>query len=362
MQPDLQPGALHDGAGGGVRRAARRAIRSSSCALKPAEDLTDDEREFLLQHSFHADPQRMIYRYPRYGELFDALAAPRPERRRARSMFGAQELRDLQMLSQLAWFDEEFQADDRGGARAGSSAAATSRCDDQAPHGRKAARDPGPGAAGLRAARRRRADRDLHHAVLPSDPAAALRFQHRRRLASRRAAAAALPLSATMRAGNCEMARDYVEQQFGVAPVGLWPSEGSVSDEVFALAARTGLRVGRHRQRRARPHARQRARRRGRTLPALRLAAGRHAACALIFRDHFLSDLIGFVYSQMDAAAGGRRFPAPHPRELPRHSGQRPRRAGAHHSRRRERLGILSTRTAARSCASSTGASPTTRA
>jgi alpha-amylase/alpha-mannosidase (GH57 family) len=36
----------------------------------------------------------------------------------------------------------------------------------------------------------------------------------------------------------------------------------------------------------------------------------------VLFRDHFMSDLIGFVYSKMDAAAGGRRFPAPHPREL----------------------------------------------
>jgi alpha-amylase/alpha-mannosidase (GH57 family) len=44
-------------------------------ALKPAEDLTEAEQGFLLQHSFHADPHRLIYRYPRYGELFDARNA-----------------------------------------------------------------------------------------------------------------------------------------------------------------------------------------------------------------------------------------------------------------------------------------------
>jgi len=44
-------------------------------ALKPAEHLTEDEREHLLQHSFYSDPAHMIYRYPRYGELFDARAA-----------------------------------------------------------------------------------------------------------------------------------------------------------------------------------------------------------------------------------------------------------------------------------------------
>ena len=88
---------------------------------------------------------------------------------------------------------------------------------------------------------RHRPDRDFHHAVLPSHPAAAVRFQHRRRGAPQRAAAAALPLSRTTRAANCELAREYVEQHFGVAPVGLWPSEGSVSDEVFTLAAELGF-------------------------------------------------------------------------------------------------------------------------
>src|SRR6476619_5389290 len=37
--------------------------------LKAAEDLTEAEQGFLLQNSFHADPTRLIYRYPRYGEL-----------------------------------------------------------------------------------------------------------------------------------------------------------------------------------------------------------------------------------------------------------------------------------------------------
>jgi len=40
-------------------------------ALKPAESLTDSDKESLLRHSFYSDPARMIYRYPRYGELFD---------------------------------------------------------------------------------------------------------------------------------------------------------------------------------------------------------------------------------------------------------------------------------------------------
>src|SRR3954452_13827647 len=79
-------------------------------ALKPAEHLNEDEREFLLHHSFYSDPAHMIYRYPRYGELFDARNGQ--VKSMARNMFSSQELRDVQMWSQLAWFDEEFLAND----------------------------------------------------------------------------------------------------------------------------------------------------------------------------------------------------------------------------------------------------------
>ena len=37
------------------------------------------------------------------------------------------------------------------------------------------------------------------------------------------------------------LAREYCSTHFGVAPVGLWPSEGSVSDEVFSIAAELGF-------------------------------------------------------------------------------------------------------------------------
>src|SRR5215471_4142864 len=75
-------------------------------ALQPAESLSDAGREFLLRHSFYSDPQRMIYRYPRYGELYDAWQASHRKVDQARRSFGVRGFRDLQVLSQLAWFDE----------------------------------------------------------------------------------------------------------------------------------------------------------------------------------------------------------------------------------------------------------------
>src|SRR5205085_1894499 len=85
---------------------------------------------------------------------------------------------------------------------------------------------------------------------------------------------------------------------FGVAPVGLWPSEGSVSDEAFKLAAELGFEwsatdsgvLNRTKQGTVpvdglyRPYEWQQE---GHSL-------------RVIFRDHFMSDLIGFVYSKME--------------------------------------------------------------
>ena len=121
--------------------------------------------------------------------------AQRTEERPARAhMFSTQELRDVQMWSQLAWFDEEFQANDPE-VREWIERGRNFTLDDQRRMGEKQREIVGRVLPEYAQARRHRPDRNLHHAVLPSHPAAALRFQHRRRGAPQRAAAAALPLS-----------------------------------------------------------------------------------------------------------------------------------------------------------------------
>src|ERR1051326_1420609 len=76
-------------------------------ASTPTEQLTDEDQEFLLNYSFNLTP-RMIGRFPRYRELFDAWIVSGRLPSRARRMFGQRDFRDLQVLSQFAWFDEEF--------------------------------------------------------------------------------------------------------------------------------------------------------------------------------------------------------------------------------------------------------------
>ena len=75
-----------------------------------------------------------------------------------------------------------------------------------------------------------------------------------------------------------QLAREYVEQHFGVAPVGLWPSEGSVSDEVFALASELGFEWAAT-DSGVLDRTQQRAVSRGGLVPSLRMAAGRQIAC-----------------------------------------------------------------------------------
>jgi alpha-amylase/alpha-mannosidase (GH57 family) len=102
------------------------------------------------------------------------------------------------------------------------------------------------------------------------------------------------------------MAHDFIEREFGQAPVGLWPSEGSVSDEAFRLAAETGFAW-------SASDSGVLDRTMGRSIgvdglyrPYRWTQGGRELR--VIFRDHFLSDLIGFVYSRMDAATAAEDF------------------------------------------------------
>lgn len=72
--------------------------------LTPAEVLSGDDRETLLSTFFAADWHHQIYPHPRYRALFE---------QRARSdAFSIQDLRDLQIWSNLAWFGLEFRTDE----------------------------------------------------------------------------------------------------------------------------------------------------------------------------------------------------------------------------------------------------------
>lgn len=273
-------------------------------ALKPAEDLSEDEKSFLLQYFFHANPSRMIYRYPRYGELHDMWQRSGRNASRAKRSFHTAELRDLQVLSQLAWFDEEdftHDPDIHGlvGKERHYSAA------DQALIGIKEAGAIERVLPTYRdfAARGQIeiSTTPFYHPILPL-------------ICDTNIAEVAhpyVPLPQRFRyPGDAYeqliRARDFVTAEFGTAPAGLWPSEGSVSDDALRLAAEAGFQwtasdngvLARTNHQDGGP---------ANTYRPYKWSSG-GAEIRMIFRDRHLSDLIGFVYSRMDPVDAAHHF------------------------------------------------------
>jgi alpha-amylase/alpha-mannosidase (GH57 family) len=264
-------------------------------ALKPAEHLTEDEQAFILRYFFQAHPGRMVRRYARYGELLDAWEAADRTPRRARAAFPPQALRDLQVLSQLAWFDEEFLEKDPDVVELVTKERGYS-LDDQAQMGRLQLRLMAKVLPVYREFSERGqieiSTTPFYHPILPllcDSNIAGISHPY-------------VPLPSRFRYPEDALhqlarAREYMTREFGRAPVGLWPSEGSVSDEVFAIASGAGFQwaatdngvLARTIEQEASPYHTYR--------PYLWQQGGH--AMRVIFRDHELSDLVGFVYSRM---------------------------------------------------------------
>jgi alpha-amylase/alpha-mannosidase (GH57 family) len=273
-------------------------------ALKPAEKLSEDETDFLLHNSFNANPSRLIYRYPRYGELFDAWLSSGRNARRARRLFGNAELRDLQVLSQLTWFDEEDLAHDPD-IVALVEKAQDFDVRDQELIGRKQLQALGRVLPAYRSfcksGQIEISTTPFYHPILPlicdSDIAAVSHPYIP--LPSR----FAYPQDAREQIAR---AREFAAREFDCEALGMWPSEGSVSDQAMALAAESGFKwsasdngvLARTLQREATPQI---------TYKPYLWQQGQDRM-TMIFRDHHLSDLIGFVYARMDAAEAAAHF------------------------------------------------------
>ena len=266
-------------------------------ALKPAEELTDQEQDFILQYFFQANDERLIARYPRYLELHQSAT-------RARRYLGPGDLRDLQVLSQLAWFDEEFLTHDAEVRALAAKGRGYSR-EDQDLMGRKQleiVRAVAPVYKDFAATGQIEiSTTPYYHPILPlicdsdiagvSHPGVPLptRFSY--------------PEDARY---QLRLARRYMYENLGIDTVGLWPSEGSVSDAALALAHDAGFKWfatdnGVLSRTLAKPAGAYET-----YSPYLWKQDGRELGC--IFRDHELSDLIGFVYAKMDPADAARHF------------------------------------------------------
>jgi alpha-amylase/alpha-mannosidase (GH57 family) len=275
-------------------------------AAKPARDLTQDERRFALQYLFQANPANMIGRYPRYRELWERFRGAGDSPQRAEKYFLPQDFTDLQVLSQIAWFDEFFLSDPNIAALIKKEHGYT--LEDQAfviKQERELIGKVLPAhATAAKEGRVEISTSPFYHPILPlvcdtniggvSTPGLPLpqnRFRH--------------PEDARE---QLKRGLDLHEKVFGVRPVGVWPSEGSVSEEVLSIAQNLGVKwmatdegvLGRSlginfsRDGYGRlPH------QSAEKLYNIHRFEKDSTAMHLVFRDHTISDLVGFVYSGM---------------------------------------------------------------
>jgi alpha-amylase/alpha-mannosidase (GH57 family) len=284
-----------------------------SVASTPAKDLSQPERRFALQYLFQANPQNLIGRYPRYLELWKRFREHGANPEHAERFFQEQDFTDLQVLSQIAWFDEFF-LEEKDIAALIAKGHNYSWDDQKAVIAR---------------------ERELLGKVLPAHADAARKgsieisatpFYH-----------PILPLVCDTNAGavSCpglplpqnlyrhpedareqlSRALDFHQKVFGVRPQGVWPSEGSVSEEVMAIAHSLGIRwmatdegvlgrstgafFSRDGNGRLPAHLAEK-------LYNIHRYEDGPTAMHLVFRDHTISDLIGFVYSGMPPADAAR--------------------------------------------------------
>ena len=278
-------------------------------AFKPVEALDREEKLFLLRYFFQANVEHLISRYTRYKELYDRMQANDSVPERALPFFQPKDLADLQVLSQLAWFDEIFIVEDAEIRALAAKGQGYSHADQQVLERKQQQILPKVFAAYRSAAERGQVELStspFYHPILPllCDTNVATQAHPWVRLPRRRFQH---PEDARL---QLERAIESHRRIFGSAPRGLWPSEGAVSEEVLAICTSLGFRWTATDQRVL-----------GNSIgvsfyrdPSGSLANAEQlyvpysfstpsGSIQMLFRDQELSDRIGFVYARVEPRA-----------------------------------------------------------
>ena len=278
--------------------AGRAVDRDEELARRPVSALNPAERAHVLKESFSVDWDLWVKPVPRYAEL---LARRGTDLRsvdllRAQAGFADQDLLDLQVHFMLAWMG--FAA-----RREEPLVAALVARERGFSHDEKLS---------LLEAQRRIAARivprwtllaqrgqveltcsPLYHPILPLlvDSDSARRAMPDATLPAR----FAWPQDAR---AQIDRGLALAEKTFGARPVGMWPSEGSVSPEVVELLGACGVRWCATDQGNL-----ERSEREGRVAGPLHHQPWAAGALSMLFRDRDLSDAIGFRYARSEPEA-----------------------------------------------------------
>jgi alpha-amylase/alpha-mannosidase (GH57 family) len=280
----------------------------------PADGLSEADCLYLLDHFFMANAEQMILPYPRYAELYHRRALGRNTAKEALRRFQERDFRDLQVWFNLTWVHPLARQQD-------------DCLSELMARGRNFSEEDKAALVDQHYAILRRVlplHRELaergqveltttpfYHPILPL-------------LIDKKLAKEAMPEAKLPRysggypddvAYHLRRAIEHHTATFGRAPRGMWPAEGSVCQEMVPLLARHGVKwiatdeevlgatthgqVGRD----ARGHVRH---------PEALYRAWKlkeeGAELGIVFRDHALSDLIGFHYQRAEPNAAADHF------------------------------------------------------
>ena len=295
-----------------IQEYAAGVARDDALTLtrKPAEELDESERRYVLEHMFVGNPDRLIRLFPRYDQLFQMRNKAREHPDQAPNLFSANTLRDIQVWATLAWFHplvvesddvlkelrnkgKDFTEEDK--------AAMLERQDDVLrrvlPLHRELAES---GQIEI-------STTPFYHPILPL-------------LCNMESAREAMPdvpmpeRRADFRADAEVQVRRAIElhrRVFKQSPTGMWPAEGSVGMDMLPILKGRGLRwIATDEQILARSMQVDLSRDGGAILNSPDALyqpyalPGEGDPSAIVFRDRALSDAIGFEYHHGDPVAG----------------------------------------------------------
>jgi alpha-amylase/alpha-mannosidase (GH57 family) len=280
----------------------------------PAADLAEADALFLLDHFFMANHEQMIRPYPRYAELFQRRGAGRNTAKEALRRFNERDLRDLQVWFNLTWihpfaFDRDPELRGlRDKGRNFTEADKTHVIDKQfeilrdvIPLHRKLAES---GQIELTTT-------PFFHPILPL-------------LLDKKLAREAMPDVKLPRytggypedaAVHVKRAMEQHAQMFGAPPRGMWPAEGSVCQPMIPLLAEHGVRwiatdeevLGGSTQGFVSRDGKGHVNNPEHLYRPYKVAEG-GKELNIVFRDHALSDMIGFHYQHSEPVAAANDF------------------------------------------------------
>ncbi len=279
-------------------------------------NLSRDEAVAILATFFHCNHERMIHPQPRYLELLELRGqnvTPPALEAVARS-FGPQDWLDLQVWFNLAWIHGEIIRTDPflSSLRSKQRRFTLQERDELLERHKSLLAGVVPSFSALaQTGQIELSTSPFYHPILPL-------------LADTDLARQANPAAHLPQARFCypeDVAQqinrgvEFHQQTFGEKPRGMWPSEGSVAEQILPAVMNAGLnwiasdeeilakslRVPFYRNRRDEIQAPE--------LLYVPYVLERDAGkCHIVFRDHVISDLIGFVYSRWPAKRAAEDF------------------------------------------------------